>query len=109
MEWEQIKARFASLLFASFTITVLAVLVGRMATISEQIRSGQRRFWDRDILWEIPTVLFVSFVAFGLAEWLALPQGPSLGLASVLGWLGPRIIERVVLRYIATVSKGQPQ
>lgn len=81
------------------------------------VRLGQRRFWSRDLLWEVPTAVFSAIVGSGLAEILmphiagAIHDDPArlytIGncIVGVSAWLGPRgtevLLGRVVNKYFS--------
>lgn len=85
------------------------------------VRLGQRRFWSRDLVWEVPTAIFSAIVGSGVAEILmphiadAVRDDPArlytIGncIVGVSAWLGPRgtevLLGRIVAKYFPQ-SKG---
>ena len=69
------------------------------------VHMGHRRFWSRDLVWEVPTAGLCAVMGGGLASYLDLDPMAGHALVGVVGWLGPRGIEvvlgRLVERYVS--------
>lgn len=84
------------------------------------VRVGRRKFWSRELLWEIPTALLSAIMGIGVAS-AALGFLPdSVGadpvrafnvthcIVGFCAWLGPRGIE-VALSQLVRRHAGEPK
>ena len=65
---------------------------------------GRRRFWSRDLLWEMPTAGLCAVIGGGLASYLGLDIMASHAVVGIVGWLGPRGIEAMVVSAVHRFS-----
>jgi len=50
------------------------------------------------LLWELPTALGLGWVGLGIGEWLGFGQNATIGVAIVVSYVGPRIIDILLLQ-----------
>lgn len=81
---------------ATLGLIVLSVLAGRLAWHADQVKQGRRRLWSRELFLEVPTVAAMAGVAWALADYFGMSPGMASGAGAVLGWYGPKGMERVV-------------
>lgn len=62
----------------------------------------RRKFFGKELLWEIPIAAGMAFLGAALASWLALEQPMATGLIAALAYLGPRGSEVLFIRWFAT-------
>lgn len=79
-------------------------LLGRFLYHARLVRLGRRRFWGRELWWEVPTAALCAIVGGGLAEYFALPPLAVHAVVGVAGWLGPRGIEVAAIRVLDRVA-----
>ena len=72
-----------------FFLSIAAALLGRLAWLGERSCQG-RRFWTWRLLFELPTAFIMALIGHGIAEYFEQGNMASLGLISVLSYLGPR-------------------
>lgn len=90
-------------------VTSLAsALAGRLMYHSGEVSRGRRRFWSADLLLDLPIVLVAAVVAEAIGSHLHLSDSSTIGLASVLAYLGPRGAQQAAWR-ILTWWKGGPK
>ena len=79
-------------------------LLARFLWHHRLVRRGQRRFWSRDLLWEVPTAGLCAIVGGGIASSFGLDPMASHAVVGVVGWLGPRGIEALLARLVTRYS-----
>lgn len=90
-------------------VTSLAsALAGRLMYHSGEVSRGRRRFLSVELLLDLPIVLVAAVVAEAIGSHLHLSDSTTIGLASVLAYLGPRGAHQVAWR-ILTWWKGGPK
>ncbi|MQW03056.1 hypothetical protein GHK45_04255 [Sinorhizobium meliloti] len=67
----------------------------------------RRKFFGKELLWEIPIAVGMAFLGAALASWLALEQPMAMGLIAALAYLGPRGSEVLFMRWFAPKLDGQ--
>ena len=65
---------------------------------------GQRRFWSSALLWEMPTAGLCAVIGGGIASYLQLDMMASHAVVGIVGWLGPRGIEALVVSAVGRFS-----
>lgn len=78
---------------------LIAVGAGRLMWHSGEVGRGRRKFFGRELALEAPIIAGMTFLLFGVADYLSLSVEQAAGLGSVLGWLGPRGVEVLVFRF----------
>ena len=84
-------------------------LLARFLWHRRLVNMGHRRFWSRELIWEVPTAGLCAVMGGGLASYLALDPMASHALVGVVGWLGPRGIEVVLARLVERYVSHQKQ
>lgn len=88
-EWLQWMVGFLSMLGAAG--------VGAMAKIADDVKTGNRdRFWTKKLFLEVPAVVMMALIGWGLAEYLGIGAGPAAALGAILGWGGPKTVEAII-------------
>ena len=83
-------------------LSALGAGLGRLMRLTVQMRGARQQMKWVDLVWEIPIVAGMAPVAAGLSDWLQLKDGGAIGLATALGYGGPRVIELILDR----IGKG---
>ena len=106
--FEKLSPEMQQVVFALAGLLPTAMLA-RFLWHHRLVRMGQRRFWSRDLVWEVPTAGLCAVLGGGLASYLGLDPMASHAVVGVVGWLGPRGIEvvlaRLVERYVPQKQK----
>lgn len=84
--------------------TLFGAVIGRAMWHVSEARKARRRFFGRELIWELPIAVGMALIGEGLASWLAIGQPASTGLIAALAYLGPRGAEVLFLKYF--VRKG---
>ena len=75
-----------------------AVLMGFIAKVASEIKSGEReRFFTRRLLLDVPALIVMCVIAAGLNIWLDLEGWPATAVAVICGWAGPRSIDVILM------------
>ncbi len=83
------------------TITlVIGGLMGRLMWHVGEVRQGKRRFFGKEILWEIPVAVGMAMVGEAVASYFGLGQPINTGLVAVLAYLGPRGLESLFASWL---------
>lgn len=85
---------------AGISIAAIGVFVGRLAWHADQVRSGLRPFFSRELLLELPIVAGISLLVWSASEFWGLGQGTAAGIGTIAGWLGPRGIEVIAVSWL---------
>lgn len=87
--------------------TMIGALVGRLMWHTNEVRKMRRKFFGKELLWEMPIAVGMAFIGEALASWLQLEQPMATGLIAALAYLGPRGSEVLFMRWFAAkVEKG---
>lgn len=81
---------------------ILAVLFGRLAWHTAEVQRGNRRFWSWLMALEGLTVGVLVVLAKAASDYAGLVPGgwQELGMAAVLGWLGPRGLDALLMPWL---------
>ena len=77
-----------------------AALLARLLWHWRWVQLGHRRFWSRELFWEVPTAIFMGVLAGGLVSYFELGAPEGFAIAGVCGWLGPRGMEVLLTRLV---------
>ena len=83
-------------LFGGTLTTLIGAFTGRLMWHSGEVRRGNRAFFGKEILWEIPVAIGMAIIGEAVASYLALGQPVSTGLVATLAYLGPRGTEALL-------------
>mgnify|MGYP002882526481 CR=1 FL=1 len=83
-----------------------AGLLGRLMFHTREAQAGRRRFWGRELLFELPMAIGMSLIGYSLGEWLSLPGAVSAGMIGALAYLGPRAIDAAFDKAAARKTGG---
>ena len=70
-------------------------IIGRLLHISMM----DRRPLGWGLLWELPVALGMGLIGVGLGDWLVLKAFPQYAVTIAIAYLGPRVIDYVLIRY----------
>jgi hypothetical protein len=79
---------------------VPTALVARLLWHRRLVQLGHRRFWSRDLFWELPLAVFCAVLAGGAASYLHLDPLATQALTGGVAWLGPRGGEVMLARFL---------
>lgn len=87
--------RGAKAFIAMFT----AAGIGAMAKVAGEVKRGQRpKFFSAQLWLDVPAVLMLALIAIGLASYYDLTGPMAAGLSTMLGYIGPRVVDTLILR-----------
>lgn len=72
---------------------VIAGFVGRMMFHGREAQAGRRRFWGKELPFELLIAVGMAFVGKAAAGWFGLGIEPSTAVAGVAAYLGPRALD----------------
>ncbi len=85
--------------FGGAFTTLIGACVGRFMWHAQEVRKMRRKFFGRELLWEMPIAIGMALIGEGLASWLQFGQPASTGLIAALAYLGPRGAEVLFMRW----------
>lgn len=88
-------------------LTIVGSLMGRLMWIGGQVRAGRRRFWSKELFWELPIVFGMAFIGEGVSSWMGFSPQTSTATIAALAYLGPRGAEVLFFKIFA--RKGDEQ
>lgn len=93
--WDAVNSMFQGSLS-----TLLGAFFGRAMWHSTEVRAKRRKFFGREMAWELPILLGMWMIGVGLGDYLDLSVKATAALCSVLSYLGPRGAEALFERWI---------
>lgn len=87
-------------LFGGAVTTLVGAFMGRLMYHSGEVKLGRRRFFGKELLWEIPVAVGMALIGEAAASYLGLTQPVSTGFVATLAYLGPRGAEAVLARWL---------
>lgn len=88
-------------LFGGALTTLIGAFTGRLMYHSGEVKLGRRRFFGKELLWEIPVAIGMAIIGEGIARYLELGQPVSTGLVATLAYLGPRGAETLMTSWFS--------
>lgn len=77
--------------------TLIGAAMGRLMYHAGEVKAKRRRFFGREILWEVPIAVGMAIIGEGVASYFGLGQPVR---TAILAYLGPRgsevFIERII-------------
>ena len=86
-------------LFGGTLTTLIGAFTGRLMYHSGEVKLGKRRFFGKELLWEIPVAIGMAIIGEAIASYLGLTQPVSTGLVATLAYLGPRGAETLLVTW----------
>ncbi len=86
--------------FGGALTTLIGAFTGRLMYHSGEVKLGKRRFFGKELLWEIPVAIGMAIIGEAVATYLGLTQPVSTGLVATLAYLGPRGAEAVICAWL---------
>lgn len=87
MQW--LAARMDELML--YMSLVAAVMLGTLTKVAAEVRDGIReKFLSSRLLLDVPAVLMMASVAYGVAEFAELTPGAASAVGCILGYVGPK-------------------
>ncbi|MDW0360832.1 hypothetical protein Q8G38_16080 [Halomonas venusta] len=78
--------------------TSVAVVMGLLAKIAHEVKSGEReRFFTRRLWLDAPALVVMITMAAGVNVYFGLDGWPAAAIAGVCGWAGPRSIDLLLM------------
>jgi len=79
--------------------TIVAGMSGRLMFHVMEVKKNARKFFGRELLWEIPTAVGMAMIAESLLVYVGTPDSVKTGAIAAIAYLGPRIIEDLFTKY----------
>ncbi|MFV1851656.1 MAG: phage holin family protein [Thalassospira sp.] len=61
------------------------------------VAKGFRRFWGRELLWELGTAGFCFAISMGVVDYFDFSIEGACAVATLIGWLGPKGLQAMLL------------
>lgn len=74
--------------FGGAATTLIAVFAGRLMWHTNEVRKLRRKFFGKELLWEMPIAVGMAFHRGGAGELAALGQPMATGMIAALAYLG---------------------
>ena len=87
-------------LFGGAITTLIGAFTGRLMWHSGEVKLGNRRFFGKELLWEIPVAVGMALIGDAAANYIGLTQPVSTGFVATLAYLGPRGAEAVLATWL---------
>jgi hypothetical protein len=79
--------------------TLFGAAAGRLMWHSNEVRKLNRRFFGKELIWELPIAVGMAIIGESASAWLGLDQPIRTGLIAALAYLGPRGAEILFLKW----------
>ena len=86
--------------FGGAVTTLIGAFTGRLMYHSGEVKLGRRRFFGKELLWEIPVAVGMALIGDAAASYMGLTQPVSTGFVATLAYLGPRGAETLLVAWI---------
>ena len=86
--------------FGGALTTLIGAFTGRLMYHSGEVKLGKRRFFGKELLWEIPVAVGMALIGEAAASYLGLGQPASTGLVATLAYMGPRGAESLLAAWL---------
>lgn len=86
--------------FGGAITTLIGAFTGRLMYHSGEVKLGKRRFFGKELLWEIPVAVGMALIGDAAANYMGLTQPVSTGFVATLAYLGPRGAEAVLANWL---------
>ena len=87
-------------LFGGTLTTLIGAFTGRLMWHSGEVKLGNRRFFGKELLWEIPVAVGMALIGEAAARYIGLSQPVSTGFVATLAYLGPRGAEAMLAAWL---------
>lgn len=91
-------------IFGGAITTLIGAFTGRLMWHSGEVKLGKRKFFGKEILWEIPVAVGMAMIGDAAANYIGLTQPVSTGFVATLAYLGPRGAEAVLSKWLGKVK-----
>lgn len=85
---------------------MVAAMAGRLMFHGHEAQAGRRRFWGRELPFEIVVASGMGLIGYSACAWLDLPGPVSAGVIGAIGYLGPRAIDTLFERIVERIGKA---
>jgi hypothetical protein len=86
--------------FGGALTTLIGAFTGRLMYHSGEVKLGKRRFFGKELLWEIPVAVGMALIGEAAASYMGLTQPVSTGFIATLAYLGPRGAEALLAAWL---------
>ena len=86
--------------FGGAVTTLIGAFTGRLMWHSGEVKLGRRKFFGKELLWEIPVAVGMALIGDAAANYIGLTQPVSTGFVATLAYLGPRGAESLLCAWI---------
>ena len=86
-------------LFGGAVTTLIGAFTGRLMYHSGEVKLGRRRFFGKELLWEIPVAVGMALIGDAAASYMGLTQPVSTGFVATMAYLGPRGAETLLVTW----------
>lgn len=87
-------------LFGGAITTLIGAFTGRLMWHSGEVKLGKRKFFGKELLWEIPVAVGMALIGDAASAYIGLTQPVSTGFVATLAYLGPRGAEAVLAAWL---------
>ena len=87
-------------IFGGALATLFGAFTGRLMYHSGEVKLGRRRFFGRELLWEIPVAVGMALIGEAATSFMGLTQPVSTGFVATLAYLGPRGAEALLVSWL---------
>jgi hypothetical protein len=79
--------------------TLVGAFLGRAMWHGVEVKARRRKFFGRELIWEIPVVLGMWMIGLGVGEYMELHTNATAAVCAILAYLGPKGTEAALARW----------
>lgn len=77
-----------------------AAIGGRLAWHTRLTQKGERQFFSKELLFELPLVYFGFVAGSAVAEWMGFDGAVATGVVLTISYLGPGFVQWAAVRLV---------
>ena len=86
-------------MFGGAATAIIGAMMGRLMWHTSEVKKQKRRFFGKELLWELPVAFGMGVFGEGAADYFMLSDTAGVALIVALAYLGPRGIEAACLKW----------
>jgi len=92
---------------AGFGASALAAAMGgRLAWHTRLAQKGERKFFSKELAYELPLVFFGFYVGAAAAKEMGFEGQSALGVVAVISYLGPGFVQWAAVKAVEWFGRG---
>jgi len=91
-------------IFGGAATAIIGAMMGRLMWHTSEVKKQNRKFFGKELLWELPVAFGMGVFGEGAADYFQLSDTAGVALIVALAYLGPRGIEVALSKWFSRNS-----